>query len=160
MFCPKCGNENPDTNQFCGKCGTTLPSQASSLQTPPPLKNKGMGYVWVLIIIILLIAIWCMLISPYNPTQLKYSSDLHIGEATGINGFNSLTIKFQIYNSGNAKATNVQATVKILDVNNKILASKGVYVGNIDPGDSKTITTSIQGTFPQSSKYQIIPSAS
>jgi len=21
MFCPKCGKENPDTNQFCGICG-------------------------------------------------------------------------------------------------------------------------------------------
>ena len=24
MFCPKCGKENPDTNQFCGACGKRL----------------------------------------------------------------------------------------------------------------------------------------
>lgn len=25
MFCPNCGNENPDDARFCGKCGTPLP---------------------------------------------------------------------------------------------------------------------------------------
>jgi predicted nucleic acid-binding Zn ribbon protein len=30
MFCPKCGNENPDTNQFCGKCGESLIKPSSN----------------------------------------------------------------------------------------------------------------------------------
>ena len=33
MFCPKCGKENPDTNQFCGVCGENL------IKTPPIQKE-------------------------------------------------------------------------------------------------------------------------
>ena len=33
MRCPRCGNENPATNRFCGMCGTSL------LQTPSPVPS-------------------------------------------------------------------------------------------------------------------------
>lgn len=26
MKCPKCHSENPDTQKFCGECGTKIPS--------------------------------------------------------------------------------------------------------------------------------------
>jgi hypothetical protein len=37
VFCPKCGKENPDTNQYCGKCGESLKiytQRLSEKQTP------------------------------------------------------------------------------------------------------------------------------
>jgi uncharacterized membrane protein YvbJ len=27
MFCPKCGDKNPDDARFCGSCGETLPGR-------------------------------------------------------------------------------------------------------------------------------------
>ena len=35
MRCPRCGNENPDNNRFCGMCGATLLSQPGPAATPP-----------------------------------------------------------------------------------------------------------------------------
>jgi hypothetical protein len=43
MFCPKCGKENPDTNQYCGKCGESLKiyTQRSSVKpTPSQIENQ------------------------------------------------------------------------------------------------------------------------
>jgi len=34
MKCPKCQSDNPDTQQFCGKCGTqVIPSEEISAPT-------------------------------------------------------------------------------------------------------------------------------
>src|SRR5215468_1124034 len=33
--CPRCGNENPDNNRFCGMCGATLLSQPAPAAAPP-----------------------------------------------------------------------------------------------------------------------------
>ena len=37
MFCPRCGKENHDTNQYCGNCGESLKfyTQRSSPKTTP-----------------------------------------------------------------------------------------------------------------------------
>lgn len=37
MFCPDCGNRNPDENRFCGMCGATLPERnvRTERSTPP-----------------------------------------------------------------------------------------------------------------------------
>ncbi len=32
MFCPKCGQQNPDEAKFCGKCGAPISAAAA----PPP----------------------------------------------------------------------------------------------------------------------------
>jgi hypothetical protein len=43
MFCPKCGKENPDTNQYCGKCGGSLKiytQQSSEKLTPSHIENQ------------------------------------------------------------------------------------------------------------------------
>jgi hypothetical protein len=41
MFCGECGTDNPDTNQFCKNCGTSLrktqPSAAPAPATPAPV---------------------------------------------------------------------------------------------------------------------------
>lgn len=41
MFCPKCGNQNPDGAAFCGSCGSALtqqeiPAKPIEPPTPPP----------------------------------------------------------------------------------------------------------------------------
>jgi len=35
MICPKCGKENPDTNQYCGKCGESLKNYTPRSSTKP-----------------------------------------------------------------------------------------------------------------------------
>lgn len=35
MRCPRCGNENPESNRFCGMCGTTLLAPAPPKAQPP-----------------------------------------------------------------------------------------------------------------------------
>jgi len=32
MFCPNCGETNPDEARFCGKCGRTMPAAAPAAQ--------------------------------------------------------------------------------------------------------------------------------
>lgn len=38
MFCPKCGNQNPETGKFCRGCGTDLGNVSSALAGVPPAK--------------------------------------------------------------------------------------------------------------------------
>ena len=35
MFCPKCGQQNPETGKFCRGCGTDLGNVSQALQSPP-----------------------------------------------------------------------------------------------------------------------------
>lgn len=37
MRCPRCGNENPGSNRFCGMCGTSLLAPASVAAQPQPV---------------------------------------------------------------------------------------------------------------------------
>jgi len=39
MFCPKCGEENPDTPQFCLKCGMKLPITSPAQQSTVKLEG-------------------------------------------------------------------------------------------------------------------------
>jgi len=47
MFCPKCGQQNPETGKFCRSCGTDLGNVSNALaskprqQTPQLLSRKG-----------------------------------------------------------------------------------------------------------------------
>ncbi len=46
MFCPKCGQQNPETGKFCRSCGTDLGNVSSALtskpqQQPQLLSRKG-----------------------------------------------------------------------------------------------------------------------
>ena len=42
MRCPRCGNENPEQNRFCGMCGTTLLAPAPIANKPQPV-SVGSG---------------------------------------------------------------------------------------------------------------------
>lgn len=39
MFCPKCGQQNPETGKFCRSCGTDLGNVSSALAAPQPAKQ-------------------------------------------------------------------------------------------------------------------------
>lgn len=50
MFCPKCGQKNPETGKFCRSCGTDLGNVSNALAGPPqkqPLVDrKGKPINW------------------------------------------------------------------------------------------------------------------
>jgi type IV pilus assembly protein PilA len=41
MFCQNCGTANPDSGQYCSKCGQPLPAAASVRPTPGPVAVPG-----------------------------------------------------------------------------------------------------------------------
>jgi hypothetical protein len=40
MFCPKCGQQNPETGKFCRSCGTDLGNISQALSSPAPVKPQ------------------------------------------------------------------------------------------------------------------------
>src|SRR6266705_2929148 len=43
IFCPNCGDQNPPSNRFCGRCGNLLPSTCPSCGTANPVGNRFCG---------------------------------------------------------------------------------------------------------------------
>lgn len=41
MFCPKCGQENPETGKFCRSCGTDLGNVSQALASPMAESDKA-----------------------------------------------------------------------------------------------------------------------
>lgn len=50
MFCPKCGQQNPETGKFCRSCGTDLGNVSQALtgvpQSQPLIDRKGREITW------------------------------------------------------------------------------------------------------------------
>ncbi len=50
MFCPKCGQQNPDNGKFCRSCGTDLGNVSSALSAPRPVQQlvgrRGRAVTW------------------------------------------------------------------------------------------------------------------
>lgn len=49
MFCPKCGQQNPETGKFCRSCGTDLGNVTSALAAPRTqqlVNSKGRPINW------------------------------------------------------------------------------------------------------------------
>lgn len=50
MFCPKCGQQNPETGRFCRSCGTDLGNVTQALaepkQTQPLVDRRGRPISW------------------------------------------------------------------------------------------------------------------
>lgn len=40
MFCPKCGQQNPETGKFCRTCGTDLGNVSNALHNPQPASRQ------------------------------------------------------------------------------------------------------------------------
>jgi len=45
MFCPKCGNKNPEAGKFCRSCGTDLSPVSEALSGKPNNKMQGFGMI-------------------------------------------------------------------------------------------------------------------
>ena len=47
MFCPKCGNENPETGRFCRSCGADLGNVSAALsgKLPEQFADAGTAYI-------------------------------------------------------------------------------------------------------------------
>jgi uncharacterized membrane protein YvbJ len=45
MFCPKCGQQNPDEAKFCGKCGAAVSAAPPGPGRPSPEAAKDTGVI-------------------------------------------------------------------------------------------------------------------
>ena len=67
------------------------------------------------------------------------------------------TAEFQIYNTGDATAKNVYATVQLVkDNSNAIRDSTLIYVGNLNPGDSSVIYVELDRDYDEDVSYKVI----
>ena len=85
--------------------------------------------------------------------------DINIDEIKGNSGFSGSVISFQIYNSGDAPARNVAVTITIYSgERTNPVESKHVFIGSLQPGESRHITTEMKTTGIKDGQFQIIPS--
>ncbi len=146
MICPKCGIENPSDNKFCKDCGIPL---TSAPQTPHKKVNK----LDKIIAIFIIIAAFGALLFIFTGGYPLGKPSVHIDDIQGTPNLllSSFQIKFHIYNSGNGKAEKIYAGIGLEDAaTGKTINSKSVYVGNLNPGESRIVT----GTIPYSGNYQ------
>jgi len=144
MNCKKCGHQEDNNGKFCHQCGAVLKN------------DKKIPIFNLIILIIFLMGLLALVL--ISTGTIFGKPHLNIGDSTGTNWFGQLKIQFQIYNSGDAPAKNVYADIQIIDKDQiTIIKSKSIFVGNLQPGESKTITTTIEGTIPQDSLFRIIP---
>ena len=156
MFCPKCGMDNPESNAFCGKCGIKL-QQNISKNSP-----KKESRVWIALVILAVVSTG--LVSLFLLTQIFAihapfvgKPSVHIDDQSGAQGFAGTKITFRIYNSGDSTAQNVAAAITIYSPDGLIaLESKQIYVGNLNPGDSKQLTVDMLTT-GNNLTYRIVP---
>ncbi|MGZ5435132.1 MAG: zinc-ribbon domain-containing protein [Pyrinomonadaceae bacterium] len=60
MFCPDCGNQNPDTATFCMGCGhkfSSTPTSHTTFAQPAPKKSNTGIYIFVIVLVLGLFAI-------------------------------------------------------------------------------------------------------
>ena len=85
--------------------------------------------------------------------------DINVDEIKGTTGFTGTKISFQIYNSGDAPARNVAVTITIYSgERTNPVESKHVFIGSLQPGESRRVTTDMETTGIKDAQFQIIPS--
>ncbi len=161
-LCPKCGTENPNDNKFCGKCGKDISPVTKSKKINGSKRNK---YLISYAIVILVIVSIGLIASNYLPSLFPSSlfpfgkPSVHVDDIKGTIKFTSTQISFRIYNSGDAIARNVAVTISVsTDGIPNDVQTKHLYIGNIEPGESKQITTEVESTNIKNKSFQIIPS--
>lgn len=83
MFCPKCGNKNPDENLFCQACGTRMsvplsaapPYSSPKVVKPGPAKKRKTRIIIITSALVAALAIALVLILTGNPLQKTKISD-------------------------------------------------------------------------------------
>jgi predicted nucleic acid-binding Zn ribbon protein len=149
MFCPECGKYNDDKRTFCSECGIFLRKyQKKQVQSKssPTIKWSPLIIIVLFLLIIGIFSPGILDLANLLDSNFFGSPNLHLGE------FNiepdiwsgKMVYKFQVYNSGNGNAQNVYASIGIENtITGNIIASKEVFVGNLKPGESRTITASL-----------------
>jgi len=57
MFCPRCGNQTPDSSEFCSKCGSAV--ERLSLNPPKRSQAKRLGLgPWIVLAVAVLAGMW------------------------------------------------------------------------------------------------------
>jgi len=154
MICPQCKNQNDDNQAYCENCGTQLKQPNISPENNNQRKSylKDIIAIFLIIFVIWLVAgqqsiILSLLGSPFGQPSA------HIGEMSVTSNIwdGTTTFNIQVYNSGNAVAKNVYVDLTVYNSDkSKTLASKNLFVGNIEPGQTRTATSTI---YISESKY-------
>jgi len=152
MYCPECGIEIKDQSIGCEKCG-------KKVQKP---KRKDYGYFIVFLIIVgfFLLFILAILIYPSISPSLPIAQkpEVHVDEITAGYAFGESAVMFHIYNSGKGAASNVFTQIDVINGDSgKIIASKRIFVGNLNSGDSKQMGTAIAHPYYKNIKFRIVP---
>ncbi len=154
MYCPECGTENKDIATFCLECGAKI--------KPKPKKKNAAIFAFLAVVVIIFLT-WAFLSSalfaPMSSASPFGRSQVHVDELTGTQGLQSATIKFNIYNTGDTAAKNVYAKIDLsMDDFKTIFTSKSLFVGTINPGESRPITTEIPLAYTtQKFQFRVIP---
>lgn len=81
MFCPQCGEKNPDDARFCGSCGATLRRGAAPAQTatpaPAPAARRGRPLLVVALASLVAmvaagVAVWFIFFAPFDIDERNF----------------------------------------------------------------------------------------
>jgi hypothetical protein len=68
------------------------------------------------------------------------------------------SVQYQVFNTGNTTARNVKLYVQLVHINdNAIRDSKEIFVGNLGPGMSQTVTAELDGECTRDYNTQALP---
>ena len=68
------------------------------------------------------------------------------------------SVQYQVFNTGNTTARNVKLYVELVHINdNAVRDSKEIFVGNLGPGTSQTITAELDGECLRDYNTQAVP---
>ena len=68
------------------------------------------------------------------------------------------SVQYQVFNTGNTTARNVKLYVQLVHINdNAVRDSKEIFVGNLGPGMSQTVTAELDGECIRDYNTQAVP---
>lgn len=122
-------------------------------------KKESRGYLGFLLCVLIIFVstgLWFLYVT--NGPSLLGKPSLGIDDINSVQGFTGTTITFRIYNSGNAASENTKVTIEIYPEEGQILESKTIYIGKLNPGESKQMTTKMESANIKNGSVRIIPS--
>ena len=149
MYCPECGNEIKDSLKGCEKCGKKVEH---------PKKWTYGSLVLLGIVLFIFLLIWYISFTNSGTSNILPKPQIHVDEISREYAFGQSLIMFHIYNSGNTAANNVFTQIDMIDGNSgKTIASKRIFVGNLNIGDQKEMSTTITHANSGNLKIRIVP---
>ena len=121
-------------------------------------KDSNLGNIAIFVIVLLIIFMFGAKFILFGNSLPMGRPNIGIDDINGVEGWTGTTITFRIYNSGNAAAENVRTTVEIYPEEGPVLESKSIYIGKINPGESKQMSTKMESSDIKNGSVRIIPS--